>query len=297
MKMTTDVRIEFGADALLPAFCEGFNRGFADYKYGIRMDEAQMVKFMAISGISYEISAVLMERNDAGWCGAGVALVASEDRQVWCSGLAVAPPLRGCGFGRRLMESIQARVAAYGAQTIQLEVLVENAPARALYAALGYQPCRDLLFWRTEAPAAGATLLPDLHAASVMDALRCVYQWQGVEPAWQRRQQAVARFQDDLWAYRMQDGDATTGWVLCLPSSSSSAHQERLRIMALAVRPGAEQALLAQQLLASLRQHRPEAVISLLNEPDDSLFNAALLYNGFVEIDRQIEMVLDLGSK
>ncbi len=296
MTKAPTIRIAFGDDALLPAFCEGFNDGFADYKYGIRMDEAQMVRFMALSGLSLEHSAVLLQADDAGWRGVGVALIALEDGRAWCSGLAVTPSLRGLGYGRRLMEAVHARVAGQGARTIQLEVLVGNTPARMLYTALGYRAQRDLLFLRTNSPAAGGRSLPDLHAAAVDEALRAIDRWQSTVPAWQRSQQAVARYQDDLWVYRMQSGGQTNGWAVCLPANSPDPSTVRLRIMALAVRPGEQQTLLAQQLLASLRANQPEALFSILNEPEDSLFTAALLQNGFVEVDRQVEMVLDLLS-
>lgn len=37
--LDASLRIEFGAAPLLPAFCAAFNAGFADYKYGVKMDE------------------------------------------------------------------------------------------------------------------------------------------------------------------------------------------------------------------------------------------------------------------
>jgi hypothetical protein len=209
----------------------------------------------------------------------------------------VTPALRGNGYGRKLMEAVHARVAGQGARTIQLEVLVENTPARTLYTGLGYCAQRDLLFCRTDSPAKSDLPLPDLHATAVEDALRGVYQWQNPAPAWQRRQQAVARFQDDLWAYRMQSGDQTTGWAVCLPTNSHDPAQPRLRVMALAVRPGEQQSMLAQQLLACLRANQSDAVFSILNEPEDSPFTTALVQNGFVEVDRQVEMVLELRGR
>ncbi|HQY90627.1 GNAT family N-acetyltransferase [Caldilinea sp.] len=290
-------RIEFGSDRLLPAFCAGFNAGFVDYKYGVQMDEPQMVKFLARSGIDLEQSAVLLHRNGANWRGAGVALVALEDGAAWCSGLAVAPTLRGGGFGRRLMEAIQARAAAAGALTLWLEALVHNTPARRLYASLGYQPRRDLLFWRTGAPAGQFHDASELHAANVQEALVAVYAWQHQPPAWQRSQRAITRYQDELWAYRLQDAGETAGWIICLPTAPHHPGQSRLRIMTLAVRPDAQQTTLAHRLLASLRAHRPDTVFTVINEPETSLFTAALQDNGFVEVDRQIEMVLALPVK
>jgi GNAT superfamily N-acetyltransferase len=292
-----DVRIEFGDEQLLPAFCAGFNTGFTDYKYGVRMDEPQMIKFLARSGIDLEHSAVLLHRNGADWHGAGVALVAVVDGEAWCSGLAVTPALRARGLGRQLMAAIQAKAAAVGAHTLQLEVLVHNAPARRLYESLGYQPVRDLIFWRAEAPAAEApATADDFHAANVDEALHFAYDWLREAPAWQRTQRAVALYRDELWAYKLLDHQGAAGWVICLPQAPHEAGRPRLRIMTLAVRPGDDEANLALRLVASLRAHRHDTVFSIINEPEESIFTPALQASGFGEVDRQIEMVLHLPT-
>jgi ribosomal protein S18 acetylase RimI-like enzyme len=192
------------------------------------------------------------------------------------------------------MEAIQVRAAAAGARTLWLETLVHNTPAQRLYASLGYQPRRDLLFWRTDARAGQTHDASDLHAANVQEALVAAYAWQHQPPAWQRSQRAVARYQDELWAYKLQDAGETAGWVICLPTAPHHPGQTRLRIMTLAVRPGEQQTTLAHRLLASLRAHQPDTVLTVINEPETSLFTAALQDTGFVEMDRQIEMVLAL---
>lgn len=53
--------------------------------------------------------------------------------------LAVAPESRRKGLGRRLMAAFEAEARARGAEAAFLEVAVGNAPARALYAALGWR--------------------------------------------------------------------------------------------------------------------------------------------------------------
>lgn len=290
-----DIRIEPGGDYLLPAFCEGFNSGFSDYKYGAQMDEPQFVKFMARSGIDLANCVVLLQRSANGWQGAGVALAALDGERAWCSGLAVAPPLRRCGHGRKLMQALQARVAQAGAETLQLEVLVDNAPARRLYRSLGYEPLRNLIYWRTESAPPSIHGSADLHAANPAEALDRVYAWQRSAPAWQRSQRAVALYLDELWAYRMEHGGETTGWVACLPTEAQQPGHPRLRIVAMAVRPCAEEQMLAHQLLVSLRSHQPDAVLLAINEPEESIFTPALAAAGFVEVDRQVEMLLRLG--
>jgi GNAT superfamily N-acetyltransferase len=61
---------------------------------------------------------------------------------------------RGTGIGRALFARIEAEAAALGACKVTLEVLSGNAPARALYASLGYgdyalDPAQGTaLFWQ-----------------------------------------------------------------------------------------------------------------------------------------------------
>ena len=53
--------------------------------------------------------------------------------------LAVAPDARGQGFGRALMTALMAALAVEGVSELSLEVRASNAPALALYGALGFQ--------------------------------------------------------------------------------------------------------------------------------------------------------------
>jgi ribosomal-protein-alanine N-acetyltransferase len=52
--------------------------------------------------------------------------------------LAVAPPARGRGLGRALLQAAIARAKAQGAEAVFLEVGADNPHALALYAALGF---------------------------------------------------------------------------------------------------------------------------------------------------------------
>lgn len=76
--------------------------------------------------------------------------------------IAVAPSARRQGLGRRLLEANQASLTALGCDTLHLEVRVSNAPARALYEALGwrvvgqrrgyYRDGEDAALYRRELP-------------------------------------------------------------------------------------------------------------------------------------------------
>ena len=52
--------------------------------------------------------------------------------------ITVAPAHRGTGLGSGLLDELEARAAAAGAEALMLEVRADNAPARALYDRRGY---------------------------------------------------------------------------------------------------------------------------------------------------------------
>lgn len=52
--------------------------------------------------------------------------------------VAVAPGHRGAGLGESLLDELEARASAGGAEAMMLEVRSDNAPARALYDRRGY---------------------------------------------------------------------------------------------------------------------------------------------------------------
>ena len=52
--------------------------------------------------------------------------------------VAVAPGHRGSGLGESMLDELEARAAAGGAEALMLEVRADNAPARALYDRRGY---------------------------------------------------------------------------------------------------------------------------------------------------------------
>ncbi|MES2833604.1 MAG: GNAT family N-acetyltransferase [Pseudomonadota bacterium] len=75
--------------------------------------------------------------------------------------LAVHPAARRKGIAARLTADAAAAARSLGALRLFLEVAEDNAPARALYAALGFQPAgrRRGYYARKDGPAADALIL------------------------------------------------------------------------------------------------------------------------------------------
>lgn len=75
--------------------------------------------------------------------------------------LAVRPAARRRGLGARLVRRAIDRAAALGANRMFLEVADDNAPARALYGALGFEAAgrRPRYYPRPDGPAVDALIL------------------------------------------------------------------------------------------------------------------------------------------
>jgi len=72
----------------------------------------------------------------------GFALAARADEDAELLGVAVAEGVRGVGLGRRLLESLLARLRGDGALRVHLEVRGSNSAALALYKSLGFRTSR-----------------------------------------------------------------------------------------------------------------------------------------------------------
>lgn len=89
---------------------------------------------------------------------AGGAVIASvmagyEGHRGWVNYLAVAPEHRGRGYGRTLMQEVEARLRELGCPKLNMQVRSANAAAMAFYRRLGYVA--------DEAVALGKRLIPD----------------------------------------------------------------------------------------------------------------------------------------
>lgn len=69
----------------------------------------------------------------------GYAGMSSDGEVADVMTLAVGPQVRGHGWGARLLERLHAQARESGAGAMMLEVRADNASARHLYAAAGYE--------------------------------------------------------------------------------------------------------------------------------------------------------------
>ena len=62
-----------------------------------------------------------------------------EGHRGWINYLAVAPQLRGKGYGRKMMAEVEERIGAMGCSKINLQVRTSNKDVLLFYVAIGYK--------------------------------------------------------------------------------------------------------------------------------------------------------------
>lgn len=295
------MKIVLGSAAGLDALTHGFNSGFCDYKYGMTFSPERMEHYLAQSSMDPADCAVLLDENGAGQ---GVALLAIHGHSGWCGGLAVAPPLRRRGWALALMQAIHQRAVDRGVQQIQLEVLVENRAAQALYTSLGYRKERQLYIWHGVANIQqSAPPHMRLNPADGVHIVREMHGWHSERPYWGRTAPVLMKHLADsqappIHAYVAQDEAQTPlAFVLCRVSASETSDtNHRIRILDMAVRPDLPNApAVMQNTLKALQSAHPGAALSILNEPEESPWNPVLDAAGLQCIERQYEMRLELA--
>ncbi len=289
-------RVVSALEAGIEALCDGFNRGFSDYKYGSSFDVAGMERFLERSGMQLADCAVLLVEDAGAQQGVGAAMLAVERDRAWCGGLAVDPAHRRRGGACALMQTIQARARQRGAAGLQLEVLAENQPAQDLYHRLGYQRRRQLLLWQRVATLHNPASVPiALQPADPTQVVAQFHAWHRIEPAWQRRATYLLRAHSLMDALILPTRQGTpVGYALYHHNLHAHTGNESVHLFDIAVDPTTQVDANAQALIDALLVHFPGAEFTLVNEPAESLLNPIFQNAGFTVADRQYELALRL---
>lgn len=173
----------------------GFYRGYEGYFMPVSFSRAGLERSAPQLDARLDFSPAFLEADGEI---AGFAFLALRDERAWIWALGMAPAHRRQGLGVHLLESAIANAAALGARSLELEVLVQNAPAQGLYRRCGFAISHELAGLsrqpdaRAQAPhqmgwSAAADLLP--RVAARPPHARC----------WQRQRASIGRI-DRLWA-------------------------------------------------------------------------------------------------
>lgn len=135
----------------------------ADLVEGDRIDLAQVLHIIAKPG---SLMVVLDETEDEAGAGGITACCAVEDRGgglAYFGTFAVSPAAQGHGTGRRMMVEAQRRaVADFGAVTMEITVLAQQAALLAWYERLGFRRTGEQRPFPAD-PKSARPLRDDLH--------------------------------------------------------------------------------------------------------------------------------------
>ena len=288
-----------GAAVEVEALRQGFNRGFADYRYNMHMEPDAMLRHLRRSSIALEDCAVLVAEEQGQRQGVGAALLAVRGEEGWCGGLSVDPAYRGHGWGRRLMEQLKRRAVERGVRRVLLEVLVSNDHAQSVYRQVGFQNWRELLLWERD-PRQGPLPLPyeRLQEGDPGQILRDFYHWHELPLTWQRGARSLLNYvgKNDCIGLTIPAKDGAPVAYVLAARPARGEPVTRLRILDIAVDPNADLVDAARPLVQALQLRYVDAVLTLSDEPADSRLNQIFASLGFRVYDRQNELVLDLSE-
>ena len=212
----------------------------------------------------------------------GVALLAFRSKRAWIGGFGVVPAFRGRGLAQRYLQDVYSICRDAGAEMLELEVLVRNARAIALYKRGGFAIVDELVVW-SRAPV-GAE--PGHLLACARDESEIARVARLPSACWQREPQSVAAA---LPCERLAIEDDAT------PLAYAFLRRNVGRATLLDV--GACDTLSADLLLDALDASVPEVTLTLLNEPaHGSLHQALSARANWIEATRQHKMRLSLTT-
>lgn len=265
----------------LDTLADLLTRSFAGYWYPIITTAAGLAERIRAEQIDLYHSLVMQVDGQP----VGLGMLALRADRAWCAGFGVLEHFRGRGLSHQLTAVLLEQAQTAGVHTLSLEVLTRNKRAIAAYTRAGLRVQRDLLIleWKV---AEGNDLLPNrleqpgLIAGDVAGLLAHFTVLHAVPMPWQR----------DLPTLLIRHGvEALAHWENAVPTAYVIFRSDSAGTIWL-IDIGATVHAEIAPLLTVLQQRSRRIVC--LNEPEGSPILPMLQAAGFIEIDRQHEMMI-----
>ena len=108
---------------------EAYNQTRVDYMVPMPMNAARLREYINIYDVDLKSSLVALDNGNI----IGLGMLAVRDNRSWITRLGLVANQRGKGTGRILMTGLLKNSDALGIEKNQLEVIVGNEPAHALF--------------------------------------------------------------------------------------------------------------------------------------------------------------------
>lgn len=269
-----------------------FNRAFTGYYLPLTQTAASLRAMVLANDIRLDESLVAV---DGAGAPVGVALLGVRAPRGWVGGMGIAPEWRGQGHGASLMRALIARCRALGLDTLGLEVLEQNTPARHLYGVLGFVDLCPLQVFTgpLATPGGGPPAPPPGHAmqpVAASDALACFDALHQVAPPWQRDLPSLRHAAGQLSALGLYRGETLAAAVLYVAGSGGLSIQDA----------GSDAAALDERvtaieiLIRAVVSGSPSVAVRAVNVPPGDALGDSLAALGCPVVLRQRQMALDL---
>lgn len=257
-----------------------FTRGYEGYYVPMTLDAATFEHMARLCDHDLARSRVALIDGEP----AGIAVLAVRGDRGWVGGMGVVPEARGHGLGATLMHELLSEARALGLRSVDLEVLVQNAPAIRIYESLGFRRTRGLGVWSLDPREVAA---PD-RAVATLDSRRCLDAYEAFHPTrapWQRDRATLEHVSETLQAFGCAANSGVEGWVLY---RVTGARGNIADLVSIPDGAGAR----CEALLAALMRAHPGVGFRLLNLPEDDPAAPALRALGGRVDERQHEMTI-----
>ncbi len=247
-----------------------FTAAFDDYLIPFEMDEARLGYMVDAYDLDLTRSLVAV----ANGAPIGLGNLGLRPGRAWLGGAGVLPAHRRLGHGDALTRGLLDQARAAGARELALEVLVDNAPAIALYEKLGFRRTRELevLSLAVDAGGSPARRSPT-HELSCDEALRRIAAKRDTPEPWQR---------DDATVASLRQRSPVTAMAA---DGGAALFREELGSIDLLQAAGGPTEL--EGLVTAMRSR---GKVRALNIPADGGVSAALRAAGAEVVARQYEM-------
>lgn len=273
------LRFAPAASVSLEAYAAAFTSAFSGYQYPVSVDAVWLARRVRLEQHDLQHSLLAYVGDEP----VGVAVLAIRADEGWVGGFGIVPAQRGRGRGRALLSALLEQVRACGLRRLSLEVLARNTAARRLYEGAGMRVVRDLLMMeRAGSPDAEAGAGGALQEAAPAELLNHFARLHVEPPAWQRTLPGLL-IKDGLRGLYLGGRERPEAYALLSRRADGNTY-----LFDLAAADGEH----ARALCAALGG--VAGTLKIVNEPEHSLFTKPLLAHGFVETDRQHEMLLNL---
>lgn len=273
------MRIISASEVSLEQLAAAFTEAFGGYFYPMTLSAEQLSRRVRFEHLDLQRSLLARDNDDEL---IGVALLGLRGEAAWVGGLGIVEKYRGRGLSHELMRALIDEARRFGSSLLTLEVLRQNHGAIRLYERAGMHIARDLCIYARPHDAPSHSQVGPLREAPPGELLRHFHRLHLQAPAWQRALASLMVMNglrglclgEPAWpdAYALlRDWPDGTTYLVDLAAGESAQ---------------------AEALCAAL--HHVTGPLRIINEPDNSIFNAPLTAHGFSETDRQHEMVMTL---